>query len=106
MPEPQDIAIVDTSVQHTPEVQPSFPGIAIAWDEPNQRVMVNWDGAYFKTFDFLLACLEMARIQVDEARKDKILEGKILAAQHQQQAAAVGQHRANQIKRNLRGGGP
>ncbi len=58
----------------------------LTWNTETQLVEVEFDNEQFKTFDFVIAVLEMARAAVDQSRR------VALAAEMRQQAQAQQQH--------------
>lgn len=46
-----------------------IPVIAVAWDEKKQIVGIQFDKAEFRTWDFVIAVLDMAKAQADQHRR-------------------------------------
>lgn len=68
----------------------ALPTIEIAWDQDIQDIKLVFDHEQFKTFDFMLGLLEMARIRLDAQRQlsfAQAMQAKAMQQQAQQQAA-------------------
>ena len=47
----------------------SIPAIAVGWDAENQSVAVRFNNSEFKTWDFLIATLQMAVSWAEQQRR-------------------------------------
>jgi 2-keto-3-deoxy-L-rhamnonate aldolase RhmA len=72
----------------------TVPCIAVAWDAESQQVAMKFDPLAFKTWDMVLAVLEMAKRQAEQSLR-------VQQAQMMQQAMLESQQAEN-IRRNLR----
>lgn len=64
------------------------PAILIGWDQETQTVGVQFDSQQFKTFDFLIAVLDMAKGWAQDAKRQKIMATMIEQEQRAKQAKA------------------
>lgn len=56
------------------------PALAIGWNEQEQRVQLTFDPAHFKTWEFILGILEMAKNEAT-ARRQLVLMQNMQQAQ-------------------------
>ena len=64
---------------------PAFKNlIAIQWDPDTQEVMLDFKPAEFKTWDFVLAVLEMAKTYAEQRRKEAVMVAMQKAAMQAQ----------------------
>lgn len=61
-----------------------FPTIKVAWNEETHQVGVAFDTREFKTWDFVISVLEMAKRQAET--QARIVQMNALQAQAQEQA--------------------
>ncbi len=71
-----------------------LPTIMVSWDASNQTAMLNFDQGEFKTWDFVVAVLDMAKSQAEAMKRT----AQVHAMQQQAQQAMQDQA----IKRTLK----
>ncbi len=62
-----------------------LPAIAIGWNAEAQIVEIQFDPAHFKTWDFVIALLDMAKLQAENNRR----LAQLRAMQQQSQDEAI-----------------
>lgn len=71
------------------EPDPDAKTIVIKYDYKTQAVHVTWDNQEYKTFEFLLGVMEMARLQVETIRNMAMSQKMQMAAMDQQRMAGI-----------------
>lgn len=74
----------------TPEsVKPAGPQLTLTYDAESQLVRLDFDPLQFRTWDFVIAALEMAKMEAERRKKFKEAEALMRQAEAQQQQAAL-----------------
>ena len=68
-----------------------LPAITIGWDSYHQLVRVHFDTDQFRTWDFALAVLDMAKKEIERQQKTAMINQMQQQASEAQQAQALAQ---------------
>ena len=60
-----------------------LPTISVGWNAEEQQVVLHFDPLKFKTWDFVIACLDMAKAQAEQHRRVQLAQQMQAAAQQQ-----------------------
>lgn len=70
----------------------TLPSIKIGFDETHQAVTLEFAPAEFKSWDFVIACLDMAKSQAEHNRNVGRMQALQAAAQQAQQEQSLRNH--------------